>query len=189
MTTALERLQSLIPPPAANTRPWRWDWAETERRLGYPLPQDYKDLVDVYGRGEFDNYLRLMVGLPNKTDSGIVLFNQGHMDDLRHFWSGLVERPDGLAENDVLVTLADTIDADTINWVVRPGEAPEQWPVAVLHSDLEDCEIYSMTCTELLAGLFAGEIVSDTLSHQLALALSFDSRDSHFFDHAPPYQY
>ena len=168
MATALERLQSLVPPPAVEARQWQWDWAGTERRLGYPLPQDYKDLVDVYGRGEFDGYLSLLVGLPNETDSGITLFNRGHMDDLRHFWSGLVERPDGLAEDDVLVVWADTIDADTISWLVRPGKPPEQWPVAVLHSDLEDCEIYPMTCTELLAGLFAGDVVSETLTQQLA---------------------
>jgi hypothetical protein len=153
------------------------------------LPQDYKDLVDVYGRGTFDDHLSLLVGLPNETGYGITVFNEGHMDDLRHFWPELVKRPDGLAEDDVLVTWADTIDSDTISWLVRPDESPEQWPVAILHCDLEDCEIYPMTCTELLAGLFAGDVVSETLTHQLALALSYGDLDSHFFHSFPPYRY
>lgn len=187
MATALERLQSLVPPPAVTARQWRWDWAGTERRLGYPLPQDYKDLVNVYGKGKFDRYLTLLVGLPNETDFGITVFNEGRMDDLRDFWPELVERPDGLAEDDVLVSWADTVDSDTISWLVKPDEPPERWPVAILHSDLEDCEIYPMTCTELLAGLFAGDVVSETLTHQLALALSYKHVDSHFFHSLPPY--
>lgn len=146
-------------------------------------------MVDVYGRGKFDGYLSLLVGLPNETDSGIAVFNDGHMDDLRHFWFGFVERPDGLAEHDVLVPWADTVDADTVSWLVRPGEPPERWPVAVLHCDLKDCEIYPMTCTELLVGLFAGEVVSGTLTHQIALALTHEQADDHFFGSFPPYEY
>ncbi|MWA02197.1 hypothetical protein F8568_017810 [Actinomadura sp. LD22] len=145
--------------------------------------------MDVYGRGSFDHYLALLVGSPNETDSGIAVFNEGHMDELRHFWSEFVRRPDGIAEHDVLVPWADTIDADTVSWLVRPGEPPERWPVAVLHSGLEDCEIYPLTCTELLAGLFAGDIVSDTLTHQLALALSHLQRDDHVFLSFSPYEY
>ncbi|GAA4485207.1 hypothetical protein GCM10023191_009490 [Actinoallomurus oryzae] len=167
MATPLDRLRRLIPPPAGDGH--HRDWAAVEERLGLPLPQDYKDLVDVYGGGQFSDHVGLLVPPPTRIGSELVTYNDGHMGDLDSLWSILDDRPAELAADDLrLVVWADTIDADSLNWLVRPGEPPERWPVAVLHCDLGDCELYPMTCTEFLAGLFSREFESEIITHQLS---------------------
>lgn len=91
------------------------------------------------------------------------------MDDLTHLWAITENRPANLAGDDLLLVVwADTIDADTLNWLVKPGQSPEDWAVAVLDADLGECELYPMTCTEFLAGLLSEEINSEILSHHLS---------------------
>ncbi|MGW0886252.1 SMI1/KNR4 family protein [Streptomyces sp. NPDC002671] len=146
------------------------DWEATQQRLGQVLPQDYKDLVDVYGGGEFYGHIDFLSPPPTLPDSELVTFNRGYMDDLFSLWAISDNRkcPAELAVDDLLLVVwAVTIDSDTISWLVRPGVPPEEWPVVVLHADLEDCEIYSMTCTEFLAGLFARDFESEILTYQL----------------------
>lgn len=57
MHPAAERLSGLIPP--ATPRRSR-DWATVERQLGTPLPDDYKELIETYGGGVFDETIWLL---------------------------------------------------------------------------------------------------------------------------------
>jgi hypothetical protein len=55
---ALDIVKALVPipdQPFAN----KGDWAEAEAALNTELPADYKDLVDTYGTGTFDDLIRL----------------------------------------------------------------------------------------------------------------------------------
>jgi hypothetical protein len=166
MTNPLERLRSLVPPPSGGGG--RRDWAAVERRLGRALPADYKDFVDAYGGGQLDRHVGLLVPAPSRPGSELVSYNDGYFDDLTNLWEITENRPPELDVDDLrLVVWADTIDADTLNWLVLPGEPPERWPVAVLDADLGDCELYPMTCTEFLAGLVSGEIDSGIITHHL----------------------
>lgn len=164
MTTPLDRLRSLVPPPAVRRSR---DWEAAEQRLGRVLPPDYKDFVDVYGGGQFDGHVGLLVPPPSRPGSELVTYNDGHLDDITNIWAITENRPAELADDLPLVVWADTIDADTLNWLVTPGEPPERWPVAVLDADLGECELYPMTCTEFLAGLFSGGIESRIITHHL----------------------
>lgn len=172
MTTQLDRLRRLVAPPVSGEDR---DWGVAEQRLGRVLPQDYKDFVDVYGGGHFDHHVGILVPQPSRPDSELVSYNDGHMDDIVNLWQITDNRPAELAAEDLLlIAWADTIDADTLNWLVSPGDPPESWPIAVLDADLGECEIYSMTCTGFLAGLFSGEIDSRIISHHL-------NADTHVF--------
>ncbi|MEE4540461.1 SMI1/KNR4 family protein [Streptomyces sp. V4-01] len=165
MTPSLDRLSRLVPPPSA---PQARDWAAAEDRIGRPLPRDFKELVDVYGGGDFDGHLGLLVPPPTRTGSEIAGYNDDRMDELNDLWAITENRPAALAGEDLLlVTWADTIDSDSVNWRVEPGRAPEEWAVVVLDADLGACEVYPMTGTEFLAGLLSGEIDSPILSHHL----------------------
>lgn len=106
-------------------------------------------------------------------------YNDGYMDDLVNLWEITENRPAELAVDDLLLVVwADTIDSDKLNWLVRPGEPPERWPVVVLDADLGECEIYPMTCTDFLSGLFSGEIDSRIITHHL-------NDDAHVFSPYP----
>jgi hypothetical protein len=147
------------------------DWAAVEAGSGLSLPPDYKELVNVYGGGSLYGYINLLVPPPTRRDGELVERNSDHMEVLENLWSIDERRPPELAAVDDLrlVVWADTIDSDTVNWLVRPGESPEFWPIVVLHSDLEDCEIYPVTTTEFLAGLLARDFESEILTEQLEL--------------------
>ncbi|MDI5965528.1 SMI1/KNR4 family protein [Streptantibioticus silvisoli] len=167
MTSALNRLRTLAPPPSAGGGGPR-DWAAAEEVLGRALPQDYKELVEAYGVGGFYDHVELLAPPPTVLDGDVVTRNTSHMWDLKNLWSVHGNRPAELAMDDLLLVVwADTPDSDSLNWLVRPGEPPETWPVVVLHCDLGDCEIYPMTCTEFLAGLFARDFESEILTDHL----------------------
>jgi hypothetical protein len=166
MTTPLDRLRSLTPSPADGEV--HRDWAAVERDLALPLPQDYKELADTFGFGGFYGHIQLIVPPPTGIDSDLIRRNRSHMQNLNDLWSVHKNRPAELSRDDLrLLMWADTIDSDSLNWLVQPGEPPERWPVVVLHCDLGDCEIYPVTCTEFLARLFSQELESGILSEQL----------------------
>jgi hypothetical protein len=168
MTTSLDRLLQLVVPPVTAAGQQR-DWAAAEERLGRPLPQDYKDLIGVYGGGSFDGHMGLLTPPPVRVGSDLAEYNDGYMDDLTDLWVITENRPANLAGEDLLLVVwADTIDADTLNWLVKPGQSPQDWTVAVLDADLGECELYPMTCAEFLASLFYEEITSNILSRHLS---------------------
>ncbi|MFI1097023.1 SMI1/KNR4 family protein [Streptomyces sp. NPDC020917] len=165
--SSLERLTHLVaPPPAvAYDRPWEW----TEERMGRRLPQEFKDLVATYGGGSFDDHLGLLVPPPARTGSEIAEYDDDRMNELHGLWAITGNRPVALGGDDrMLVAWADTVDADTVNWLVSPGRPADQWPVAVLDADLGECEVYAMGCTDFLAGLLSGAIASPILSPHLS---------------------
>lgn len=70
MASALDQLNALIPPPrSASSAP---DWAAIEQRLR--LPADYKRLVEDYGSGAFDDFIRVLQ--PSETNEHIDLLRQ-----------------------------------------------------------------------------------------------------------------
>lgn len=165
MTTPLERLVSLAAPPAAT--PPAADWADVERRLGHPLPADYKELADTYGNGQFDEHIRLWGPEDTPAGRGLISMNEGYFDDLEDVWEMEGEAPEEIEDGATLVVWARTKDADTLNWVVRPGVAPDAWPVMVLGADATVWENYDRNATRFLADLLSGEIDSGILSSEL----------------------
>jgi len=54
--TAFDDLTRLVPPPRRSRNP-ATEWPAVEAALGVALPPDYKALVEVYGLGQFDDFL------------------------------------------------------------------------------------------------------------------------------------
>ncbi|MFE6835001.1 hypothetical protein ACFVFI_09205 [Streptomyces sp. NPDC057705] len=64
MTNALVRLLEIAPAPS---EPRHKDWGEVERTLAVELPDDYRELIGVYGRSDWDDYLYVLEpDCPNK---------------------------------------------------------------------------------------------------------------------------
>ncbi|MBV9022448.1 MAG: SMI1/KNR4 family protein, partial [Streptomycetaceae bacterium] len=165
MTTPLQRLVRLAPPAVT---PPPTDWSDAERRLGRPLPQDYKELVDTYGSGEFDEHVRLRGPDDTAAGRGIISMNDGYFEELEDIWEMNEEAPEEIAEEGTtLVVWARTKDADTLNWLVLPGQAAEEWTVMVLNDDASVWEHYDMNGTAFLAAVLAGDIDSGILSCEL----------------------
>src|ERR1044072_4420353 len=81
MAASLDLLRRLVAPPGAGVDR-DWDSAAAQEGLGLPLPQDYIRLVDVYGAGEFDDPLALVVPAPTRNGNEFVRYDKPHMDNL-----------------------------------------------------------------------------------------------------------
>lgn len=71
------------------------DWSAAEAALGTRLPADYKEIVDLFGEGGFDDYLDLLV--PGAFGSDLVQWSRGdaeHADMWRPY--AVHPAPDGL---------------------------------------------------------------------------------------------
>ena len=167
MTTPLDQVRRLVPPPADAPPPT--DWADVERRLGHPLPADYKGLVDTYGHGRFDRHISLMVPEDTRAGQGLITRNNGYTEELEDRWDLRDEWPEEVTRDagTTLVVWADTKDAGDLTWLVRPGTPPDAWPVMVFIDDLTEWETYPVTATAFLAGLLSGKIESAILSSEL----------------------
>lgn len=167
MTTALERLASLVEPPT--TPPPPADWNRAERQLGNQLPEDFKELLDTYGNGQFDEHIRIWTPDDSSTGRGLISMNDGYFDELEELWEMNEEAPEEFDEDSdaTLIVWARTKDADTLNWLVRPGIPPDKWPLMVLDGDARVWERYEMPASTFLAELLAGEIDSGVLTSEL----------------------
>jgi hypothetical protein len=161
MTTPLERLVLLVPPPAI---PARTDWTAVAERLGGALPRDYVELVDTYGGGDLDEYIQLLVPGSPRVGGDLVEFNHGHMSDYEALWEIRERRPTQLPDGDFrIITWATTDTADDLSWLAHFGMKPDDWPVVLLNDDASVCEIWPLSCTGFLADLLTGALESGVL--------------------------
>jgi hypothetical protein len=94
----------------------------------------------------------------------LIAMNDGYFEELEDVWEMNREAPEEIDEDTILVVWARTKDADTLNWVVRPGTEPEERPIMVHNGDANGWETYPVTATAFLAGLLGGDIDSPILS-------------------------
>ncbi|MBU8859413.1 MULTISPECIES: SMI1/KNR4 family protein [unclassified Micromonospora] len=125
MNRYVEQLVQSVPPPARRVPQ---DWPAVERSLGFELPGDYKDLVDQYGPGKFDDFLAVLTpGHPvPRLDLSYGIAEAA--DVLREYLSSGESLP---ASVEQLLAVALTDNGDTVYWVRGPDGSPEQWRTAV----------------------------------------------------------
>ncbi|MFF9344897.1 hypothetical protein ACF1CG_34720 [Streptomyces sp. NPDC014773] len=99
------------------------DWAATETALGTALPGDYKNIVDAFGRGSFDEYLDLLV--PGALGTDLVSWGQ-NMARYADLYRPYPVHP---APGGVL-TWGISEQELTFHWLTGPAD-PDDWPVLV----------------------------------------------------------
>ncbi|MFE1175697.1 SMI1/KNR4 family protein [Streptomyces sp. NPDC058773] len=163
------RIMERIPPPAEAVN-GTGDWAAAERALGTALPDDFKQLVEAYGRGDFwgvlclrtpfgeDNPVRLTADL-------VEVFGPSREMWPEHYPHPLFPEPGGLLTWGVA-------DGTQLCWLtVGP---PGSWPVVVWSRD-HDYERFDCGVAAFLDGLFSGRITSELLQPEPDLAPWFDA--------------
>ncbi|MEU9512004.1 hypothetical protein [Micromonospora sp. NPDC048169] len=126
MNRYVERLVRMVPPPARLSAPP--DWPAVERSLDSALPGDYKDLVDRYGPGKFDDFLALLAPGHPVARLDLARGVAEAAEVLRAYASSGEALP---APVDGLTAVALTDNGDTVYWVRDPGDAPDRWRIAV----------------------------------------------------------
>ncbi|WP_234538368.1 SMI1/KNR4 family protein [Streptomyces shenzhenensis] len=119
-------LVRLVPPPAAPVDA-RGSWAAAETGLGVRLPDDYKWLVETYGRGEFCDYVRLRRPF-GRSGHDRVEWQRGGPSGTPGRHQGRYPYPLHPAPGGLLIWGA-TIDGDQLCWLTE-GEAAS-WSTVV----------------------------------------------------------
>ncbi|MFE9933384.1 SMI1/KNR4 family protein [Streptomyces sp. NPDC005533] len=167
MTNALTRLVDIAPAPSLIRHT---DWGEVERTLAVELPDDYKELIGVYGGSNWDDYLYVLEpDCPNK-HYDLLTWAKYQFEDLQDLWT-VEKRPAELEpEGSVVIPWATTDNGECLYWLVLPGVEPNEWSVMVNEASGPRWESYSLSCTQFLAAALTGELQSNILSSQFPLA-------------------
>ncbi|MER8002750.1 histone-like nucleoid-structuring protein Lsr2 [Streptomyces sp. NPDC095613] len=125
--TGIDELVQLCPPPR-ETSPT--DWAAVESSLGISLPDDYKQIADIYGPGAFCGFLHLYhPQAPTEwTDltgpMPATIRRQLQVDRARDTYS-VPHDPQ------YLFAIGVTDNGEYLFWITEPPSRSEQWHLAV----------------------------------------------------------
>ncbi|MEV0032188.1 SMI1/KNR4 family protein [Nocardia sp. NPDC050793] len=161
MIESVEQLGQLVSPPSKR-RDIEWD--AVERELGVELPADYKELIDTYGGGYWDEYLYVLEpGCPNNYYD-LVGWKDWQAEVLEDLWQ-FEDKPAELQEDGArLLPWATTDNGEHLYWLIRPSQRPDDWTVMVNEARGERWEHFGHTCTQFLASALTGDIRSTLLS-------------------------
>lgn len=171
----INKLISLLSPPSQrifdNTA-----WANFESEGNPRLPNDFKQLISIYGCGSVDDFLWILDPFsknPNLNFEKSKYFIDAYAV-MRQEFSSDYPRPAYPAEGSFL-PWAVTDNGETLVWLVN-GE-PESWKVVIHSSDQGAEEVYNFGCVEFLLKLLSRDISSKILPSQFPP----DDLDNHFF--------
>ncbi len=145
---ALAQLVAVVPPPA---RVPRIDWTEVENRLGFPLPDDYRALMETYGEGSFDDFLWLLHPTSPNPNLNLISELRAQREALALDVEGVGPPPEDL------VPWAGTDNGDAVYWkfdsqrrlggtVIVNAARGDAWPE------------YDLSATEWLLAVLSGRI-------------------------------
>jgi hypothetical protein len=138
------------------------DWSGAEADLGFAPPNDYRAIVNTYGRGIFGDFLWVMMPSDEQPRMGI----DTQIGATRQAFQMLANTlgnsaPEALPPYDVnaLVPCAATNNGDTIYWITDRSLDPDQWPVTVQPPRDPTWHDYDGTLLDLLVAVLTGDYV------------------------------
>lgn len=162
----LTELQVLVPPPDSPVFAGTWDqWNEVEQWIGTALPQDYKQLINLYGSGSFGGRVCLLNPFIKTSSpwSHFSLFRG--LKSLSIIEPFQRESPDTCQPFPVYPALGGLLPwgvfcSDSAMQCWRTQGKPDAWPTIVLDSDWsEEYLEYTTSATRFLVGWLTGKIV------------------------------
>lgn len=165
MKTLSQELIALVPPPLHPVGTGTQEkWAKVERKLGTPLPSDYKCLVDVYGTGRFADWINLYSPFAAVRSQNMCFVKE---DILGLYRESMNIKPADLPPFPAFPEPGGLLpwggDDNGCEFCWATNGSPEEWIVINLDADytLEDHRTLGVGIAELLAGWFSGQIVGD----------------------------
>lgn len=162
---AFDALVRLCPPPVGPLS--AVDWAQAERALGTALPADYKQLVEKYGDGLFDETVWLLVPDSAYDDCDLYAQTVERTDVLAGLWDAGEDVPAELLEPGARV-LPWAFEEGTgafLYWLVRPGQHPEEWTVLYNEGRGPLWEHHDMGCLAFLLAVLTGAAHTEYFGH------------------------
>ncbi|MFE8991258.1 SMI1/KNR4 family protein [Streptomyces collinus] len=160
----LDVLVRLCPPPAESPPPV--DWALAESDLGTALPADYKQLVEIYGDGIFDETIWLLAPYSAYDDCDLHAQRTEREEILADLWE-FEDKPAGLQEAGAWV-LPWAFEEGTgafLYWLARPGQSPDDWTVLYNEGRGPLWEHHDMGCLAFLLAVLTGTAETEYFGH------------------------
>ncbi|WP_405873966.1 SMI1/KNR4 family protein [Streptomyces sp. NBC_00005] len=176
MHPAVERLSGIIPPGAPRRSR---DWPAAEQRLGTPLPEDYKELVETYGGGVFDETIWLLD--PDCPDQDYNLLGQAteRAEILANLWQTEAKPTELQSDADAQVLpwayLEDS--GAYLYWLRQPGQKPTEWTVMLNEGRGPEWEHHPTQCAPFLLSVLTGEAETEYFADLPIDSHQFDSND------------
>jgi hypothetical protein len=151
---SVERLTHIVEPPERPARTVDWPTLETE--LGLRLPHDYRDLVETYGPGSFDEFIHIYQ--PNSPLREVDLAHQRERAiwALKKLQEGGEEIPYSLTDPVQLLPFGRTDNGDVCYWFMHDADDPNAWTVVVNAARDSRWVEYLGTVTSFLADVLSG---------------------------------
>lgn len=155
----LERLRSVVPPPAEpleRGEPARWAGVEAE--LGTVLPDDFKAFTELYGSGKFDDFLYLLNPFAADPAGNLLAARDGM---LAAYAGTRAKFPERLPlppwpEPGGLLPLGRSDNGNELYWLTEGS--PPAWPVVAFAGRSTRHEVHRHPVTDFLALLLSGEL-------------------------------
>jgi hypothetical protein len=155
---SVEDLMRVVPPPASMKRAPH-DWEMVEHRLGMQLPQDYKELISVYGEGCFDRFL--WTYSPFSANKFLNLLDRSQA--VLSAFATLKKNPNDnvpfplFPEAGGIYPFGGTDNGDSLFWLA--AGSPSEWSIVVAESRAPEYEQFDMPTTVFLARLLRRDVV------------------------------
>jgi len=173
MNASVTRVAELIPPPEAVAPK---DWAQVEQALGTQLPEDYKQLVDTFGGGVFDETVWLLEPGCSVPDYDLLSMAEERQEVLGNLWNHGEPKPAELetAGARLLPWAYAEEGGEFLYWLITPGQDPGTWPIMINEGRGPEWEKHPGPCAAFLLSLMTGETSSGTFPELPAEEHQFD---------------
>ncbi|MGW5122531.1 SMI1/KNR4 family protein [Streptomyces sp. NPDC004069] len=175
MHPAVARLSAIFPP---GTPRRSRDWAGTERQLGTPLPEDYKELVETYGGGVFDETIWLLDPECPDEDYNLLDQVQEREEVLAELWQ-TESKPAELQNPGAQVLPWAYVEESGayLYWLRQPEQRADEWTVSLNEGRGPEWEHHSSTCASFLLSVLTGQAETDYFPDLPPHSHGFDSND------------
>ncbi|WP_028777645.1 SMI1/KNR4 family protein [Shimazuella kribbensis] len=160
MSVHLARLKELIPPPSKRKQ---FDWATAEKKLGVTLPSDYKQTVEIYSGGQFEDYLYLLE--PDNEYYDLVELHEERVEAYESLWEW-ERKPVELEElGSRIIPWATTDSGEYLFWLVRSGweHDSDRWTVLINEARGDRWEHFHMGSLAFFVQALERKVSSDIL--------------------------
>ncbi|MFD3776199.1 hypothetical protein [Streptomyces sp. NPDC058612] len=161
---AFDALVRLCPPPA--DPPPSVDWTQAERALDTALPADYKQLVETYGAGIFDETIWLLAPGSAYDECDQHAQTAERDEILTDLWE-FEAKPASLQEPGARVVpwAFEEGTGAFLYWLVRPGQHPDEWTVMYNEGRGPLWEHHAMGCLAFLLAVLTQSAKTQYFGH------------------------
>lgn len=150
-------LLAVATPPVNRAAAEVYEWLDVERRIGTPLPSDYKAFIDRYGLGKLGDFIVVFTPSDQSPHVNLGIQIRQKLDTLKQLaseWGEELPYPLYPAPGGLL-PFGATDNGDVLYWLT--SGSPDRWTVVVNEARGPDYDHHYCSMTTFLAEVISGQ--------------------------------